>query len=67
MASTSSLTTTGPAAKMTTLSACLDQLMNTGYVVIPREVTGFTQRETAAVHRAQLAELDRRFEGWRDA
>ena len=66
MASKPSSTTTG-LAKVATLDECLDQLMDTGYVVIPREVTGFSEHEAAAVHGAQLSELDRRFKGWREA
>ena len=66
MASEPSSTAAGP-AKVATLNACLDQLMDTGYVVIPREITGFSEHEAAAVHGAQLSELDRRFKGWREA
>mmetsp|Transcript_55327 Transcript_55327/g.152317 ORF Transcript_55327/g.152317 Transcript_55327/m.152317 type:complete len:719 (-) Transcript_55327:812-2968(-) len=51
---------------MTSLDACLDELQAAGFVVIPREVLGFTAEETAVVHDAQLAELDHRYKGWRE-
>jgi hypothetical protein len=49
---------------MSTLDSLLDSLINVGFVVIPREVLGFSGEEILNVHNAQLEEIRKRFPGW---
>ena len=49
---------------MSTLDSLLDSLINVGFVVIPREVLGFSEEEILNVHNVQLEEIGKRFPGW---